>query len=101
MFDTVGVKYANEDMPASIPRKNQGDIPVVVRLVDEEHGEHFRPAEARRWTRTHVLVAVKLDDDWRRDRLAWLRAEDVHRVLSRADLEARGRDAHPPTAGPA
>jgi hypothetical protein len=30
----------------------------VVRLVDAELGEHFRPAEARRWAETHVMVGL-------------------------------------------
>jgi hypothetical protein len=54
----------------------------VVRLIDDEHGEHYRPAEARRWTKTHVLVALPgTDPDTGRrcDTLAWLRAEDVRR----------------------
>jgi hypothetical protein len=37
--------YQNEEIPDSIPRQNQGSYPVVVRLIDGELGEHFRPAE--------------------------------------------------------
>jgi hypothetical protein len=74
--------YANEEIPDHMPPANQGAIPVVVRLIDDEHGEHYRPAEARRWTKTHVLVALPgTDPDTGRrcDTLAWLRAEDVRR----------------------
>jgi hypothetical protein len=62
-----------------------------VRLVDDELGEHYRPAEARRWNRrTHVMVGLyRTDPDTgrRKDRLAWLRAEDVYRVLRAADVK--------------
>jgi hypothetical protein len=78
--------YDNEEMPDSVPPQNQGAIPVIVRLVDAELGEHYRPAEARRWTETHVMVGLyRTDPDTgrRKDRLAWLRAEDVHRVFPR------------------
>jgi hypothetical protein len=40
--------YDNEEIPDSMPLQNQGAIPVLVRLVDGELGQHFRPAEARR-----------------------------------------------------
>ena len=39
--------FQNEEIPDHLPSANQGAIPVVVRLVDGELGEHFRPAEAR------------------------------------------------------
>lgn len=75
--------YANEEMPDSFPSQNLGHIPVVVRLVNDEHGEHYRAAEARRWTRTHVMVGILYVDeaDRRNDSLAWLRASDVYRIL--------------------
>jgi hypothetical protein len=50
--------YDNEEIPDSMPLQNQGAIPVLVRLVDGELGEHFRPAEARRWTETHVMCSA-------------------------------------------
>ena len=62
------------------------------RLVDDEHGEHFRPAEARRWTEKHVKVGLyRTDPDTgrREDQLAWLRAEDVYRVLRPDDVVRR------------
>ncbi|HTE64796.1 MAG TPA: BTAD domain-containing putative transcriptional regulator [Candidatus Binatia bacterium] len=49
-------------------------------------------AEARRWTETHVMVGIygtDPDTGRRRDRLAWLRAEDVHRVLRADDAKRR------------
>jgi hypothetical protein len=82
--------YDNEEIPDSMPLQNQGAIPVLVRLVDGEHGEHYRPAEARRWTETHVMVGLyRTDPDTgrRKDQLAWLRAEDVYRVLRPEDLK--------------
>jgi hypothetical protein len=84
--------YANEEIPDHLPPANQGAIPVVVRLVDDEHGEHYRPAEARRWNRTHVMVAIYSlhpVTGRRSDTLAWLRAEDVHRVLRIGDIGRR------------
>jgi hypothetical protein len=78
-----------EDPGQHAAEANQGAIPVLVRLVD---GEHFRPAEARRWTETHVMVGLyRTDPDTgrRKDQLAWLRAEDVYRVLRPEDLERR------------
>ena len=82
--------YANEEIPDHLPPANQGAIPVVVRLVDDELGEHYRPAEARRWNRTHVMVALRdvhPDTGRRSDTLAWLRAEDVHRMLRAEDVK--------------
>jgi hypothetical protein len=75
--------YANEEMPDAFPGQNLGHIPVVVRLVNDELGEHYRAAEARRWTKTHVMVGVLYVDeaDRRNDSLAWLRASDVYRIL--------------------
>jgi hypothetical protein len=72
--------YSNEEIPDHLPTANQGAIPVVVRLVDDEHGEHYRPAEARRWNRTHVMAAIYSlhpATGRRSDTLAWLRAGDV------------------------
>ena len=82
--------YSNEEIPDHLPPANQGAIPVMVRLVDGELGEHFRPAEARRWTETHVMVGLfRTDPDTgrRKDQLAWLRAEDVYRVLRPEDVQ--------------
>jgi hypothetical protein len=84
--------YDNEEIPDSMPLQNQGAIPVLVRMVDGELGEHYRPAEARRWTETHVMVGLyRTDPDTgrRKDQLAWLRAEDVHRVLRPEDVKRR------------
>jgi hypothetical protein len=75
-----------------LPLKNQGGIAVIVRIVDAELGEHYRLAEARRWTETHVMVGLyRTDPDTgrRKDQLAWLRAEDVYRVLRPEDAERR------------
>jgi hypothetical protein len=75
-----------------MPLQNRGAIPVLVRLVDAELGEHYRPAEARRWTETHVMVGLyRTDPDTgrRKNQLAWLRAEDVYRVLRPEDVERR------------
>ena len=83
--------YDNEEIPDSMPLQNQGAIAVLVRLVDGELGEHYRAAEARRWTDTHVMVALyRTDPDTgrRKDKLAWLRAEDVHRVLRAGGISA-------------
>jgi hypothetical protein len=88
--------YDNEEIPDSLPLQNRGAIPVLVRLVDGELGEHYRPAEARRWTETHVMVGLyRTDPDTgrRTDQLAWLRAEDVYRVL-------RPEDVHEPPTRP-
>jgi hypothetical protein len=63
---------------------------VVVDLDVHKLGEHYRPAEARRWTETHVMVGLyRTDPDTgrRKDQLAWLRAEDVYRVLRAADVK--------------
>lgn len=87
--------YANEEIPDHLPPVNLGAIPVVVRLIDEEHGVHFRAAEARRWNRTHVMVALRdvhPETGRHYDTLAWLRAEDVYRVLRVHDV----RDRAPP-----
>ena len=81
--------YANEEIPDHMPLQNQGAIPVLVSLVDDALGVHFRPAEARRWTETHVMVGLyhtDPDTGRRKDQLAWLRAEDVYRVLLAKDV---------------
>jgi hypothetical protein len=54
--------YDNEEIPDHMPPANQGAIPVLVRLADDEHGEHYRQAEARRWTGTHVMVGLNRTD---------------------------------------
>jgi hypothetical protein len=69
----------NWEMPGRVPNRPMGDIPVIARLV-WPHGEEYRPARANRWTHTHVLVTWVEDGPYR-DQGAWLRAEDVTRVL--------------------
>lgn len=88
-------RYANEDVPARIPPKNMGAIPVIARLVDP-HGDEYWPAVARKWTKTHVWVTFGEDDS------AWLAAVDVYRVLRPGHIEAAKwrdptRDYGPPT----
>lgn len=75
--------YLNEEMPDSFPQRNLGEIPVIVRLINTELGEHYRPAEACRWTSTHVMVALlDVDSAGKKQRgLAWLQAGDVYRIL--------------------
>jgi hypothetical protein len=71
-------------------RDLSADALVVVDLDVHKLGEHYRPAEARRWTETHVMVGLyRTDPDTgrRKDQLAWLRAEDVYRVLRAADVK--------------
>lgn len=58
-----------------------GNIPVIARLVWPD-AEEWRPATANRWTKTHVLVTWA-EDGQPRERLVWLRAEDVTRVIRR------------------
>ena len=84
MFDTASMwRPLNEEMPASVPQRPMGEIPVIVRLVWPD-GEEWRPAFANRWTATHVLVRWhddQGDPDRHRYSLAWLRAEDVSRSI--------------------
>src|SRR5215207_9866371 len=90
--------YESEEIPDHMPPANQGAIPVIVRLVDDEHGEHYRPAEARHWTETHVMVGIYgADPDTGRckDRLAWLRAVHPLLVLGRRDTRHHGPDPRP------
>lgn len=62
--------------------RNQGEIPVIVRVVRIDGSEAWKPAEARRWTSTHVMVAFPRAGatSWQ-DQLGWFRAEDVVREL--------------------
>ena len=76
----------NWEMPDRVPNRPMGDIPVIARLVGPD-GEEYRPVRANRWTRTHVLVTW-VEDGPHRDRGAWLRAEDVSRVLRRPRQDA-------------
>jgi hypothetical protein len=83
VFDTWSVQRPlTEEMPASVPQRPMGEIPVIVRLVWPD-GEECRPAFANRWTATHVLV--RWHDEQERNRhqysLVWLRAEDVSRSI--------------------
>lgn len=72
----------NEEMPSRVPRRPMGSIPVIVRLVDEQGTVWLMPATANRWTATHVLVVYPAaEGSVRPTRLAWLRAQDVRRVV--------------------
>jgi len=71
----------NYEMPEHVPGRPMGEIPVIARFVWPE-GEDWRPVLANRWTKTHVLVTWIVDGP-HRDQAAWLRAEDVTRVLRR------------------
>jgi hypothetical protein len=82
--------YDNEEIPDSMLLQNQGAIPVLVRLVDDDHGEHYRPAEARRWTETHVMVGLY------RTRLPVPRPTALLRVA--ADRVRGGREDRPGAA---
>lgn len=86
MFDNRCVmgldRYKNEEKPDGIPMRNQGEIPVIVRVVRTDGSEAWKPAEARRWTSTHVMVAFPRAGatSWQ-DLLGWFRAEDVVREI--------------------
>lgn len=54
-------------------------IPVEVRVVLENDGEHWMTGRAQRWTKTHVFVAG-LADERLRNHFVWVRAGDVRRV---------------------
>jgi hypothetical protein len=45
-------------------------------------GEEWRPATANRWTNSHALVTW-VEDGQPRERLVWLRADDVTRAIRR------------------
>jgi hypothetical protein len=81
-------RYTNEEKPENIPARNQGKIEVFVRLVDSELGERYLPGTAMRWTSTHVMVSFIDHADQAFPNsvmLAWVRAEDVWRVVKRAE----------------
>ena len=84
--------YANEEIPDSMPPANQGAIPVLVRLVD---GKARRAFPARRGppldrdARHGRPLPHDPDTGRRKDQLAWLRAEDVYRVLRPEDVKRR------------
>lgn len=69
----------NYEMPDRVPTRRMGEIPVIARFVWPDR-EEWRPVTANRWTRTHVLVTW-VGEGPHRDQAAWLRAEDVTRVL--------------------
>ncbi|WP_035812053.1 hypothetical protein [Jiangella gansuensis] len=84
---TPNFYYANEEMPPQgVPPRNQGHIPVIVRLINEANGVHYRPAVAIRWTQTHVMVKIEGAGHQGADDLAWVRASDVWRILRQGDL---------------
>lgn len=80
MFDTYWMdRPLNYEMPDRVPTRRMGEIPVIARFVWPD-GEEWRPVTANRWTRTHVLVTW-IAEGPHRDQAAWLRVEDVTRVL--------------------
>ena len=79
----AGRLVANRDLPAQVPVRPQGNVPVIVRVVWSDGAEEWRPARAVRWTATHVMVAWRDDEaDPRSERHEWLRAADVARSVS-------------------
>ncbi|WP_116951458.1 hypothetical protein [Jiangella endophytica] len=80
-------RYANEEHPPQgIPPNNMGRIQVFVRFVDDAGAERYLPATAMRWTTIHVMVSYVGEGYPGRPNaasLAWLRAEDVWRVMQR------------------
>jgi hypothetical protein len=81
MFDTGQMdRPLNYEMPdGRIPmRPLAGGRTLVIARLHWSVGEEWRPVFANRWTKTHVLV-VWIEDG--KDKSAWLRAEDVKRVL--------------------
>jgi hypothetical protein len=75
-------QVANRDLPAAIPTRPSGDVPVIVRVVWSDGDEEWRPARAVRWTSTHVMVAWRDEDgDPRSERHEWLKAADVARSV--------------------
>lgn len=62
----------NRTTPDYVPLRDQGDVPVIARLILKNGGEVWRPATAHRWTEAHIHVSFHGRGD-----TAWLRAEDV------------------------
>ncbi|SKC77667.1 hypothetical protein [Krasilnikoviella flava] len=74
----------NAERPPHVPLKPQGSIPVIVRLLWPTH-EELMPAEAVRWTKGHVQVAVIEVGaaQGATELYVWLRASDVYRTIPR------------------
>jgi len=76
-------QLSNRELPENPPLRQQGDVPVIVRVVWADGADEWRPARAVRWTSTHVMVAWRDDHaDPRSERHEWLRAGDVARSIS-------------------
>lgn len=80
----------NYEMPAHVPLKPQGDVPVIVHVVWDDR-EELLPGRAVRWTDSHVMVSLVDPDGPRggRENYVWLRAADVFRTLPRRPRPVR------------
>ncbi|MBM9466739.1 hypothetical protein [Nakamurella leprariae] len=69
--------------PGEKPKGTVGAIPVVARLVFADGRQQWWPAQAVRWTRSAVLVAIRPPTGQLRASpwYLWLSAVDVTRVL--------------------
>lgn len=86
-----GREIANRELPAEVPVRPMGDIPVIVRVAWAGGGEEWRAARAVRWTTSHVMVVWRDDPNVpRTERYEWLRAQDVVRSVSWLVPPARG-----------
>ncbi|WP_198285553.1 hypothetical protein [Cellulosimicrobium cellulans] len=83
-------KPRNEEMPAHVPLRPQGDVPVIAHLVWEDR-EELLPGRAVRWTQSHVMVALIEPGatPGSRENHVWLRASDVFRTLPRRPRPVR------------
>lgn len=71
-----------QDRPPGAPLRPMGAVPIIARLVGADGHEWWIPAEANRWTSTHVLVIWKpRGRDPRQYRMCWLPIADVTRTL--------------------
>ena len=79
------------EMPAHVPPKPQGDVPVIAHVVWDDR-EELLPGRAVRWTDSHVMVSL-VDPDGSgaggRENYVWLRAADVFRTLPRRPRPVR------------
>jgi len=75
------IRPTNEEHPPQgIPTRPMGNIAVLARMVTRE-GRFWIPAKALRWTPTHVMVSYRPEPEQREETLAWLRKDDVTRML--------------------
>lgn len=78
-----GRRVVNAEVPAQVPMRRMGEIPVLARVAWDDGAQEWLQAMAVRWTSTLVMVMWRdKDGPSRTERFEWLRAHDVVRIIT-------------------